>query len=90
MSSAPDSNQLWAGHSSGRIAIYAYSITSAGKIEFSVSPATVPLAHRSSVTVISLSRAFSVGVSGDTEGIIVIWDLNRFVILSILRPCGRV
>ena len=84
MSSAPDSSQLWAGHSSGSISIYAYSMNSTGKIEFSLAPETVLLAHRSSVTVISLSRAFSIGVSGDAEGVIVIWDLNWSVFLKFV------
>lgn len=47
-----------------------------GKIEFSTGPATVLLAHRTAVKVIALSRAFSIAVSGDASGIIVIWDLN--------------
>lgn len=60
--------------------MHAYTIGTTGKIEFSSASATVLLAHRSQVTVISLSRIFSVACSGDGNGIIVIWDLNRYVV----------
>lgn len=59
--------------------MHAYTIGTTGKIEFSLASATVLLAHRNRVTVISLSRTFSVACSGDGSGIIVIWDLNRYI-----------
>ncbi|KAL0119810.1 hypothetical protein PUN28_007922 [Cardiocondyla obscurior] len=74
--STPDCGQLWIGHFSGKIVVYTYTVGSTGKIEFNLTSATVLLAHRSRVTVISLSRAFSVACSGDGNGTIVIWDLN--------------
>ncbi|XP_033229888.1 lysosomal-trafficking regulator isoform X2 [Belonocnema kinseyi] len=90
MSSAPDSGQLWAGHSSGSISVYAYGINPTGKIEFRLAAETILLAHRSSVTVISLSRAFSIGVSGDAEGVIAIWDLNCLTyVRSIVCDAGH-
>ncbi|XP_043270510.1 lysosomal-trafficking regulator isoform X2 [Venturia canescens] len=76
LGSAPDCGQLWAGHLSGRITVHAYNVGAVGKIEFSTGPATVLLAHRTAVKVIALSRAFSIAVSGDASGLIVIWDLN--------------
>lgn len=78
MASTPDCGQLWIGHLSGIITVHAYTVGTMGKIEFSLTSATVLLAHRSRVTVISLSRIFSVACSGDGSGIIVIWDLNRY------------
>ncbi|XP_024939057.1 lysosomal-trafficking regulator isoform X2 [Cephus cinctus] len=82
LGSAPDCGQLWIGHLSGRITVHSYNVVTAGKIEFSSAPASVLLGHRSSVIVIALSRAFSIAVSGDSEGVIVIWDLNS---LSYVR-----
>ncbi|XP_067210662.1 lysosomal-trafficking regulator isoform X3 [Linepithema humile] len=76
MRSAPDCGQLWIGHLSGRITVHTYTIGATGKIDFNPVSATVLLAHRSRVTVISLSRAFSIACSGDGSGVIVIWDLN--------------
>ncbi|KAK0171372.1 hypothetical protein PV328_009113 [Microctonus aethiopoides] len=80
--SAADCGQLWLGHFSGRITVYSYNIETIGKIEFTSGPASILLAHRSAIQVIALSRAFSIGVSGDNQGIIVIWDLNS---LSYVR-----
>ncbi|XP_039305256.1 lysosomal-trafficking regulator isoform X2 [Solenopsis invicta] len=89
LASTPDCGQLWIGHLSGRITVHAYTIGTTGKIEFSSASATVLLAHRSQVTVISLSRIFSVACSGDGNGIIVIWDLNSLTyVRSIVRDQG--
>ncbi|XP_023288682.1 lysosomal-trafficking regulator isoform X2 [Orussus abietinus] len=82
LGSAPDCGQLWAGHLSGRITVHSYAIGSTGKVEFSSSPPSVLLAHRNSVTVIGLSRVFSIAVTGDSNGMIAIWDLNS---LSYVR-----
>lgn len=60
--------------------MHTYTIGATGKIEFSLAPATTLLAHRSRVTTISLSRAFSIACSGDANGVIAIWDLNRYMI----------
>ncbi|XP_011343929.2 lysosomal-trafficking regulator isoform X3 [Ooceraea biroi] len=76
LGTAPDCGQLWIGHLSGRITVHTYTIGTTGKIEFSLAPATVLLAHRNRVTVISLSRVFSIACSGDGSGVIAIWDLN--------------
>lgn len=70
---------MWTGYLSGKITVHTYNIGTSGKIEFSSTPASVLLAHRSRVTAISLSRAFSIAVSGDGNGVVVIWDLNRYV-----------
>jgi len=59
--------------------VHAYTIGTAGKIEFSSTPATVLLAHNNRVTVISLSRTFSIACSGDGSSVIIIWDLNRYM-----------
>ncbi|XP_076629359.1 lysosomal-trafficking regulator mauve isoform X2 [Colletes latitarsis] len=75
LGSSPDCGQLWAGHLSGRITVYAYTVVTS-KIDFNSVPACVLLAHRSRITIISLSRAFSIAVTGDSSGNIVIWDLN--------------
>ncbi|XP_011866548.1 PREDICTED: lysosomal-trafficking regulator isoform X3 [Vollenhovia emeryi] len=89
LASTPDCGQLWVGHLSGRITVHAYTIGSTGKIEFSSASATVLLAHSSRVTVISLSRTFSVACSGDGSGVIVIWDLNSLTyVRSIVRDQG--
>ncbi|XP_054002539.1 lysosomal-trafficking regulator isoform X2 [Hylaeus anthracinus] len=75
LGSAPDCGQLWTGHLSGRITVYTYTVVTS-KIDFSSTPACVLLGHSSRVTVISLSRAFSIAVTGDASGVIIIWDLN--------------
>ncbi|KZC14096.1 Lysosomal-trafficking regulator, partial [Dufourea novaeangliae] len=75
LGSAPDCGQLWAGHLSGRITVHTYTVVTS-KIDFSSAPACVLLAHRSRVITISLSRAFSIAVTGDASGVIIIWDLN--------------
>nr|XP_031829347.1 lysosomal-trafficking regulator isoform X2 [Nomia melanderi] len=75
LGSAPDCGQLWAGHLSGRVTVHTYTVVPS-KIDFSSVPACVLLAHRSRITTISISRAFSIAVTGDTSGVIVIWDLN--------------
>ncbi|XP_046418983.1 lysosomal-trafficking regulator isoform X1 [Neodiprion fabricii] len=88
LASVPDCGQLWAGHLSGRISVYSYSVGTTGKIQFSLSPASSLLAHRCAVTAIALSRAFSIAVSSDNEGVVVIWDLNRsdtYYLLSYVR-----
>lgn len=77
MVSTPDCGQLWIGYKSGKITVYSYYIGYSGKIEFNASSHSVLLAHNCSVTSIVLSRAFSIAVSGDRNGNIVIWDLNR-------------
>ncbi|XP_014603828.1 PREDICTED: lysosomal-trafficking regulator isoform X1 [Polistes canadensis] len=82
LASAPDCGQLWTGYLSGKITVHTYNIGTSGKIEFSSVPASVLLAHRSRVIAISLSRAFSIAISGDGNGVIVIWDLNN---LSYVR-----
>lgn len=78
LGSAPDCGQLWAGHLSGIITVHTYTIGATGKIEFSLAPASVLLAHRNRVAVITLSRAFSIVCSGDSNGVLIIWDLNRY------------
>ncbi|XP_017760097.1 PREDICTED: lysosomal-trafficking regulator isoform X2 [Eufriesea mexicana] len=84
LGSAPDCGQLWIGHLSGRITVHTYTVITS-KIDFSSIPASVLLAHRSRITIISLSRAFSIAVTGDENGVIVIWDLNSLTyIRSIL------
>ncbi|XP_014468102.1 PREDICTED: lysosomal-trafficking regulator isoform X2 [Dinoponera quadriceps] len=89
LGSAPDCGQLWVGHLSGRITVHTYTIGATGKIEFSLTPASVLLAHRSCVTVISLSRAFSVACSGDGSGVLIIWDLNSLTyVRSIVYDQG--
>ncbi|XP_025074143.1 lysosomal-trafficking regulator [Pogonomyrmex barbatus] len=89
LASTPDCGQLWIGHLSGRITVYAYTVGSSGKIEFSLASATVLLAHRSRVMVISLSRTFSIACSGDGNGIIVIWDLNSLTYVRSI-VCNQV
>lgn len=79
MTSTPDCGQLWIGHLSGRITIHTYAIGATGKIEFNLAPASVLLAHESRITVIFISRGFSIACSGDRNGVIVIWDLNRYI-----------
>lgn len=76
MGSAPDCGQLWIGHLSGKITVHTYAVV-ISKIDFTLTPASVLLAHRSRITTVFLSRAFSIAVSGDSSGVIVIWDLNR-------------
>ncbi|XP_018058565.1 PREDICTED: lysosomal-trafficking regulator [Atta colombica] len=89
LASTPDCGQLWIGHLSGRITVHAYTIGTAGKIEFSSTPATVLLAHNNRVTVISLSRTFSIACSGDGSSVIIIWDLNSLTyVKSIVRDQG--
>ncbi|XP_076389629.1 lysosomal-trafficking regulator mauve isoform X1 [Megachile rotundata] len=78
LSSAPDCGQLWAGHLSGRITVHTYTVVTS-KIDFNSASASVLLAHRNRITTISLSRAFSIAVSGDASGVIVIWDLNSLM-----------
>ncbi|XP_074102061.1 lysosomal-trafficking regulator mauve isoform X2 [Cotesia typhae] len=84
LGSAADCGQLWIGYMSGKIMVYSYTIEASGKIKFEspTAPASVLLAHRCAITVIVLSGAFSIAVSGDVKGVIVIWDLNS---LSYVR-----
>lgn len=90
MKSIPDSGQLWTGYYSGRIEIYSFIFTSNGNINFKDVVPEILLAHRNSVTVISLNRAFNIGISGDADGIIVTWDLNSFTyIRSITCSAGH-
>lgn len=77
MKSAPDCGQFWIGYLSGRIVVYECSVSITGKIEFNSLSPSVLLAHRNRITAIDLSRAFSIAVSADCEGGLVIWDLNR-------------
>ncbi|XP_016837232.1 lysosomal-trafficking regulator isoform X2 [Nasonia vitripennis] len=86
MKSSPDCGQFWIGYVSGRIVVYACSVSIAGKIEFSPASPSVLLAHRNRITNIELSRAFSIAVSGDNEGVFVIWDLNS---LTYVRSISR-
>ncbi|XP_050573868.1 lysosomal-trafficking regulator isoform X4 [Bombus affinis] len=75
LGSAPDCGQLWIGHLSGKITVHTYKVV-ISKIDFTLIPASVLLAHRSRITAVFLSRAFSIAVSGDSSGVIIIWDLN--------------
>lgn len=67
---------MWIGHLSGRITVHTYTVI-ISKIDFNLTPASILLAHQNRITTISLSRAFSIAVTGDAIGVIVIWDLNR-------------
>ncbi|XP_012252611.2 lysosomal-trafficking regulator [Athalia rosae] len=88
LASVPDCGQLWIGHLSGRITVYSYTVGAVGKLEFSSSPPSSLLAHRCAVTAIALSRAFSIAVSSDSEGVVVIWDLNSLsYIRSVQSDC---
>lgn len=80
--STADCGQLWFGHKSGKITVQSYNIEANGKIQFTSRPASVLLAHRGTIKVIVVSRAFSIAVTGDSQGVIVIWDLNS---LSYVR-----
>ena len=56
--------------------MYTYTVVTS-KIDFTSTSASVLLAHRNRITTIALSRAFSIAVTGDSTGVIIIWDLNR-------------
>ncbi|KAK9307869.1 hypothetical protein QLX08_001934 [Tetragonisca angustula] len=75
LGSTPDCGQLWIGHLSGRVTVYTYTVVTS-KIDFTSTSASVLLAHRNRITTIALSRAFSIAVTGDSTGVIIIWDLN--------------
>ncbi|XP_058802324.1 lysosomal-trafficking regulator isoform X2 [Phymastichus coffea] len=86
MKSAPDCGQFWIGYMSGRIVVYECSVNIAGKIEFNSTSPSVLLAHRTRISAIDLSRAFSIAVSADNEGGLIIWDLNS---LTYVRSITR-
>ncbi|XP_075225539.1 lysosomal-trafficking regulator mauve isoform X2 [Lycorma delicatula] len=74
--SAPDTNQLWIGYSSGRILVYKYKFTSGqNTVEFSNEPYTL-VGHTAPILSISLSHGFNVAVTGCQDGIVILWDMN--------------
>lgn len=87
LGTAPDCGQLWIGYASGRIVVYTYATGSAGKIQFHRAPSSTLLAHKSAVRVIALSCAFAVAASGDSSGVVVLWDLYGLsYVRSIICP----
>uniref|UniRef100_A0A1B6DVR8 Lysosomal-trafficking regulator n=1 Tax=Clastoptera arizonana TaxID=38151 RepID=A0A1B6DVR8_9HEMI len=82
--SVPDCNQLWIGYDSGKILVYRYEFKpSRGVMEFLPDP-VVLLGHPTAVLTITLSRAFSIAISGSIDGSAILWDLNRLMYIRSL------
>ncbi|XP_063221149.1 lysosomal-trafficking regulator isoform X2 [Bacillus rossius redtenbacheri] len=89
--SAPDCNQLWLGHWSGRLAVYQYRFNPArGQLEFRANP-SVLLGHAGPVLSAHICPAFSVAVTSSQDGSAVIWDLNSLCyVRSLPEACSPV
>lgn len=85
--SAPDTNQLWIGYSSGRILVYKYQfVTGQNNVEFSTEP-YILTGHTSPILSISLSHNFSVALTGCQDGVSILWDMNC---LSYIRSLPNI
>ncbi|KAF6210395.1 hypothetical protein GE061_013499 [Apolygus lucorum] len=75
--SVPDCNQLWVAYVTGKIHVYTYKFDGVGgSLDLELMP-TCLVGHRSSVTSIAISRAFSIAVSVSEDGSAIMWDINR-------------
>lgn len=52
-------------------------------------PKTTLFGHRSNVHIVTFSRAYSVLITGSTDGTMILWDLNRMEHIRQIE-CGRV
>ena len=53
-----------------------------------IHPKTYLFGHRTSITQITASRVFSTLLSVSADGQVLMWDLNRFDCIRVLRPAG--
>nr|POF06987.1 beige protein like 1 [Quercus suber] len=51
-------------------------------------PKTYLFGHRTAATILAASRVFSALLSASTDGQVLLWGLNRFNCIRILRPAG--
>jgi beige protein homolog 1 len=71
-----------------------WTLLASGK-NLDLQPRSSLFGHRTSVTVLALSRSFSALLSASTDGTVIMWDLNRLEFVRILtkeRPveCARI
>ncbi|PNS13901.1 Beige 1 [Sphaceloma murrayae] len=78
-----DSRTLLTGGADSVIGIFDLSRTSNDNID--LRPRVYLHGHRASITQLSTARAFATLVSADADGKVVVWDLNRYDNLHILR-----
>ncbi|XP_073990723.1 lysosomal-trafficking regulator mauve isoform X4 [Rhodnius prolixus] len=82
--SVPDCNQLWMAYSSGKISVYSFKFDGLGGVlEFEEQPVCL-VGHRTAVTSIAISRAFSVAVSAAGDGSAIMWDINTLTYVRSL------
>lgn len=81
-----DSKTLVTGGQDCTIGIWKVSASSKDLIE--ISPKTYLFGHRTSVSVLAVSRIFSTLLSISTDGQALLWGLNRFNCIRVLLPPG--
>ncbi|KAF4556019.1 Beige/BEACH domain-containing protein [Elsinoe fawcettii] len=79
-----DSHTLLTGGADSTIGVFDLSRTSNDNID--LRPRTYLHGHRAPITHLSTARAFATLLSSDTSGRVIIWDLNRFDSVHLLRP----
>lgn len=67
--------------------IIVWNVVTAAK-EVDITPKQSLLGHRSPVTILAVSRSFSILLSASTDGRVILWDLNRLEFVREL-PCGE-
>nr|CAD7400993.1 unnamed protein product [Timema cristinae] len=86
--SAPDCNQLWVAHWSGKILVYQFQFNpTRGQLEFRSEP-TALLGHAGPVLGLYVCHSFSVAVSAGTDGAAIIWDINSLTYVRSLPDTG--
>ncbi|KAF2221703.1 hypothetical protein BDZ85DRAFT_313918 [Elsinoe ampelina] len=78
-----DSHTLLTGGADSTIGIFGLSRTTNDNID--LRPRTYLHGHRAPITHLSTARAFATLLSSDSDGRVIIWDINRFDSLHLLR-----
>lgn len=54
-----------------------------------IQPKTYLFGHRAAATILAASRVFSTLLSASVDGQVLLWGLNRFNCIRVLRPAGN-
>lgn len=75
--SEPGCNHLWIGHKSGNLTVYKFKFVPDQEFfDFFELPVLLQ-GHKSAITCIAISRAYSIAATTGLDGEVIIWDLNH-------------
>lgn len=81
-----DSKTLITGGADATIGVWNIAPSSSGNDSISMTSRTYLFGHRTPIALLTTSRAFSTLLSVSTDGHALLWDLNRFDCIRVLRP----